>query len=118
MIALYKRWADFAFYWKQTRQDSIQALEFPYPYREGQREVAGDVYRTIAREQTLFMQAPTGSGKTLATIFPAVKAIGQGLGERIFYLTAKTITRVVARDTFRLFEEQGYRGKTVEITNT
>lgn len=116
VIALYKRWADFAYYWKLTRQDSIHALEFPYAYRKGQREVAGAVYRTIAKNEILFMQAPTGSGKTLATIFPAVKAVGQGLGERIFYLTAKTITRVVARDTFRLFEEQGYRAKTVEIT--
>jgi Rad3-related DNA helicase len=116
VLALYKRWADFSYYWKLTRQDSIHALEFPYAYREGQREVAGDVYRTIARNQILFMQAPTGSGKTLATIFPAVKAVGEGLGERIFYLTAKTITRVVAKDTFLLFEKQGYRGKTVEIT--
>ena len=101
VLALYKRWADFSYYWKLTRQDSIHALEFPYAYREGQREVAGDVYRTIARNQILFMQAPTGSGKTLATIFPAVKAVGEGLGERIFYLTAKTITRVVAKDTFK-----------------
>ncbi len=116
VIKLYKRWSDFAFYWKQTRQDSIHALEFPYAYRPGQKEVARDVYRTIARNHILFMQAPTGSGKTLATIFPAVKAVGEGLGERIFYLTAKTITRVVATDTLRLFAQQGYRGKTVEIT--
>ena len=41
----------------------------------------------------MFIQAPTGIGKTMATIFPAVRAIGEGLGEKIFYLTAKTITK-------------------------
>ncbi|MCR4999576.1 MAG: ATP-dependent DNA helicase, partial [Lachnospiraceae bacterium] len=116
VLLLYKRWADFSYYWKITRNNSIHALEFPYEYRKGQREVAADVYRTIAKNHILFMQAPTGSGKTLATTFPAVKAVGEGYGERIFYLTAKTITRVVARDTFHLFEKNGYRGKTVEIT--
>ena len=116
VISLYKRWSDFTFYFKQIRQDSIQQLEFPFTYREGQKEMMGHVYRSIHSEGVLFAQAPTGSGKTIATIFPAIKAIGQGDGERIFYLTAKTVTRTVARDTFSLLEEKGYRGKTVIIT--
>lgn len=116
VIALYKRWADFSYYWKITRQNSIGIIEFPYEYRPGQKQVASDVYRTISRNKTLFIQAPTGSGKTLSTIFPSIMAVGQGLAERIFYLTAKTVTRVVARETFELFYDQGYRAKTVEIT--
>ena len=52
-----------------------------------------DVYkRQIMRQKLLFMQAPTGVGKTISTIFPAVKAVGEELADRIFYLTAKTIT--------------------------
>ena len=74
-------------------------VEFPFSYREGQREVAA-VYRTILRKKKLFLQAPTGVGKTISTLFPSVKAIGEGLGEKIFYLTAKTITRTVAEQAF------------------
>ena len=52
--------------------------------------MAAAVYRTILRKKKLFLQAPTGVGKTISTLFPSVKAIGEGLGEKIFYLTAKT----------------------------
>ena len=55
--------------------------------------MAAAVYRTILRKKKLFLQAPTGVGKTISTLFPSVKAIGEGLGEKIFYLTAKTITK-------------------------
>ena len=40
-------------------------------------------------EKKLFIQAPTGVGKTISTVFPAVKAVGEGLGDKIFYLTAE-----------------------------
>ena len=116
VISLYKRWSDFTFYFKKIRQESIKELKFPFPYREGQKEMVEHVYRSIHQNGLLFAQAPTGSGKTIATIFPALKAIGEGDGERIFYLTAKTITRTVAKDTFLLLGKNGYRGKTVIIT--
>ena len=116
VISLYKRWSDFQFYFRRIRQDSIHQLEFPFSYRKGQKELAQNVYLSIHRNKNMFIQAPTGSGKTLSTIFPAVKAVGEEDGERIFYLTAKTITRTVAKDTYQLLEEKGYRGKTVIIT--
>jgi Rad3-related DNA helicase len=55
-------------------------------------------------------------GKTVSTIFPAVKAVGEELADRIFYLTAKTITATVAKETFALLEKNGYRAKTIQIT--
>lgn len=116
LILSYKKWADFQWEWKQIRQASIRQLVFPYSYREGQKKLVSDVYRTILRKKILFIQAPTGVGKTLSTVFPAVKAVGEGLGEKIFYLTAKTITRTVARDTFALLAESGDQGKVLEIT--
>ena len=79
------------------------------PYREGQKDLAAAVYRTIAREKKLFIQAPTGVGKTIATVFPAVKAVGEGLGDKIFYLTAKNITRTVAQEAFSLLKMQGLK---------
>ena len=116
LVADYKKWADYLFHQKMIRQQSIQTLEFPYEYRRGQKKLVGDVYRSIAREKLLFIQAPTGTGKTLATVFPAVQAMGQDMGDRIFYLTAKSATGLVARDTFSLLEERGYQGKTVVLT--
>lgn len=116
LVADYKKWSDFQFHWRITRNKSIHRLEFPYEYRPGQKQLAADVYRTIVRKKILFAEAPTGTGKTLSMLFPAVKAVGEQKAERIFYLTAKTITRSVARDTFGIFAAHGYRGKTVEIT--
>ena len=88
LLESYKRWADFQFEWREKRQESIHKLEFPFEYREGQKQLVSDVYRTIHRGKNLFIQAPTGVGKTISTIFPAVKAVGESLGDRIFYLTA------------------------------
>lgn len=112
----YQKWTDFQYEWNQNRQASIHGLEFPFAYREGQKKLAGDVYRTIARKKILFIQAPTGTGKTISAVFPAVKAVGEGLGDKIFYLTAKTITRTVAKDAFDLLKEKGYQGKVLTIT--
>lgn len=116
LIASYKKWSDFLYHHKMIRQDSIRSLAFPYDYRPGQKKLVADVYRSILREKILFVQAPTGTGKTLATIYPAIQAMGQNYGDKIFYLTAKSATGLVAHDTFLLLEQQGYQGKTVVIT--
>lgn len=112
----YGKWATFQCEMKNQRQASIKELNFPFEYRPGQKKLVSDVYRTIMRQKLLFMQAPTGVGKTISTIFPAVKAVGEELADRIFYLTAKTITATVAKETFALLEKNGYRAKTIQIT--
>lgn len=116
VMAKYRKWTDFQSEWAKIRQSSIRNVEFPYPYREGQRDLAAAVYRTIKREKKLFIQAPTGVGKTLSTVFPAVKAVGEGFGGKIFYLTAKTITRTVAQEAFSLLKEQGLQYKVETLT--
>lgn len=102
----------------QTRRDaSITGLDFPFPaYRKGQRKLAGAVYASIAEGAKLFAEAPTGIGKTMSTIFPAVKAIGTGLLQRIFYLTAKTITRTAAEEAFARLQAGGLHLHAVTIT--
>ena len=112
----YHKWADFQYEWRQTSIASIKSMEFPFAYRPGQKELVSDVYRTILRRKNLFIQAPTGTGKTISVLFPAVRAVGEGQGERIFYLTAKTVTATVAMETFAVFRAHGYRGKVVQIT--
>ena len=116
LIRQYEKWARFQIEWKKKRDSSIQGLEFPFAYRAGQRDVAAAVYRTILRKKKLFIQAPTGVGKTISTVFPAVKAIGEGLAEKIFYLTAKTITRTVAEQAFRTLQDHGLRMKVITLT--
>ena len=116
MMEAYRKWTDFQFAWRKIRQTSIQTLEFPFPYREGQYKLVGDVYRTIHRKKILFIQAPTGTGKTISALFPAIRAVGENLGDKIFYLTAKTITRTVAKDTCDLLKAKGYRGKVIVLT--
>lgn len=112
----YRKWADYSWSWKKIRQASIRGLKFPFPYREGQKELVTNVYRTIYHKKKLFLEAPTGVGKTISTIYPAVQAMGQGMGDRMFYLTAKTITRTVAEDTLALLRQQGLRFKSVILT--
>ena len=116
LMAEYEKWARFQASWQRKRQESIQPLEFPFPYREGQQKLAHGVYRTIARKKRLFIQAPTGVGKTMSALFPTVKAVGEGLGDKIFYLTAKTITRTVAEDAFNILRENGLRLKSITLT--
>lgn len=116
LIAEYRKWADWQMSWRKMRQESIRRLEFPFPYREGQKKLVTDVYRTIMRRKTLFIEAPTGVGKTVSTIFPAVKAVGEELSDRIFYLTAKTVTASVAKETIGLLMEHGYQAKTIHLT--
>ena len=112
----YRKWADFEHSWREKRSQSIQGLLFPFQYRVGQKELITYVYQTIYHKKKLYIEAPTGVGKTISTVFPAVKAMGEGLAEKVFYLTAKTITRTVAEEAFNHLRELGLEFKTVILT--
>ena len=101
----------------EERDESILQLQFPFKsYRKGQRALAVSCFNSIKEQGTLFVQAPTGIGKTISTIFPAVKSLGLGRGERIIYLTAKTITRTVAEETYIRLKRNRLKFKIVTIT--
>jgi len=116
LVHEYVKWARYLYQHGIRRDASLKELEFPYPYREGQRDLAVSVYRSVVRRRNLFIQAPTGVGKTLSTVYPGLKAMGEGHVEKIFYLTAKTITRSVAEETFAVLRERGMYLRTVTIT--
>ena len=116
VLLQYKKWTDYRFEWNIKRENSIKELAFPFSYREGQKELATYVYHTIVHKRKLFLEAPTGVGKTISTMFPALKAMGEGKAQRLFYLTAKTIAATVAEDTFSLLRENGLLFKSVIIT--
>ena len=116
LIHEYVKWAEYLYRHGLRREESLKELSFPYEYRKGQKELAVSVYRAVRRKANLFIQAPTGIGKTLSTVYPALKAMGEGFGEKLFYLTAKTITRSVAEECFGLLREKGLYFTTVTIT--
>lgn len=116
LLDKYYRWTDFAYYWKKVRNRSIEQLKFPFIYRTGQRELVAQVYKSITGGEKLYIQAPTGVGKTISTIYPALKAMGEGRCEKIFYLTAKTITRTVAAECFQILRQQPFSFKSVILT--
>ena len=113
----YEKFNILIFQQKGIRDDSIKMINFPFEkYRDGQRRLINISYQTIKEKEMLFTQAPTGIGKTISTIFPAIKAIGEGIGQRIIYLTAKTINREVAEDTFDKLRKEGLKFKSIIIT--
>lgn len=117
LIRSYSKWARFTLEWQALRNETIRQLQFPFPeYRKGQRRLAVGTYRTIDRGGKLFAQAPTGTGKTISTLFPAVKAMGEGKTSKLFYLTAKTITRQAAEEAFQKMRAGNLRIKTLTLT--
>lgn len=116
VLESFRKWSDFLYESKKRRQESLHGMEFPFAYRAGQRDIAVSVYKTIRMQKKLFIQAPTGVGKTMSTVFPAVKAIGENLGDKLFYLTAKTITRTVAEEAFAILRSKGAYFRTATIT--
>ncbi len=116
LLDAYYKWADHQVRWQEMRDASMQGLEFPFPYRPGQRDIVRGVYHTIASKKQLFVQAPTGVGKTMSALFPAIRAIGEGLGEKLFYLTAKTVTRTVAEGAVAILREQGLLFQILTLT--
>jgi len=102
---------------KERRNKSSKELTFPFKkYRNGQKELAGMVYRSIRDKQTLFAEAPTGIGKTISTTFPAVKAFGEEILDRILYITARNTTREAALNAFSLLENNGLKMIIISLT--
>ena len=116
LVEEYRPWAEYQVRWEAERNSSLAGLGFPFSYRPGQQKLTADIYRTILREKQVFVQAPTGTGKTVSAVYPAVKALGEGIASRIFYLTAKTITRTAAEETCSILRGKGMRCKCLTFT--
>ncbi len=99
------------------RLPTAREAHFPYAgLREGQELLIRECYRDIKAGKRLFAEAPTGIGKTLSTLYPAVRALGEGIVDKIFYLTAKATTRREAyRAASQLFSA-GAQLRTVVLT--
>jgi Rad3-related DNA helicase len=97
LCARFLVWAQSEQAHRQLRDGALQTMEFPQlPFRPGQRDLAGGVYRACVQSRTLLVQAPTGIGKTIGTVFPALRAMPERGIDKLFFLTAKTPGRQVA----------------------
>lgn len=111
-----KTWADYCVKSRKKRDGSIRKLAFPFPYRPGQKQLMAMAFHTMDQAGHVFLQAPTGVGKTISMIYPALQEMGLGHAQRLYYLTAKTITRTVAQDTFSILRKQDLSLKSLTIT--
>ncbi|MGL4738470.1 MAG: ATP-dependent DNA helicase [Cellulosilyticaceae bacterium] len=117
LITRYAKWIKFYMDWCIRRDATLKQLVFPFErYRKGQRELAVSVYKSIEAGNNLYVNAPTGIGKTISTLFPTLKAMGEGHVTKIFYLTAKTITRAVAEQAVYQLQTQQIALKTITLT--
>ncbi|MDF2884152.1 MAG: ATP-dependent helicase [Clostridiaceae bacterium] len=117
LLDKYLIWAKFTNQWVEVRDNSIKEIEFPFStYRKGQRQLAVAAYGTIREGKKIFIQAPTGIGKTISTLFPSIKAMREGFTSKIFYLTAKTITRKVAEEALIKMKQSNLRFKSITLT--
>ena len=92
---------------RRERDASLRHLVFPFgEYRPGQREMAVQVYTAVKLGKRLFASMPTGTGKSVAALFPALKALGEGLTGQVYYLTARTTQRQGALEALRRMREQ------------
>lgn len=103
--------------WRAIRDASIAAGDFPFTsFRIGQRPMAVGVYRAIRDHTQLLVEAPTGIGKTMASLFPAVKALGAGLTDKIMFLTARTTGKSVAEKAIEDLRRSEVHLRTVTLT--
>lgn len=116
LIREFRKWADWLAEHSRARTASMEQLQFPFPYRKGQKRLVAGVWNAIEKEEELFLMAPTGVGKTMACLYPAVRAVGSGMADKIFYLTAKNETRRAGSEALQILRKKGLAMNGVMLT--
>lgn len=100
------------------RLPSMKSLKFPHKHiREGQNEFVRAAYRALARGVSLYASAPTGTGKTVSAIYPAIRLVGEGKEDKVFYLTPKTTTALAAKGCVESFNASGAKIRGIVLTS-
>ncbi|MBR0464664.1 MAG: hypothetical protein IJJ23_09875 [Clostridia bacterium] len=116
-IAPMRNWLVRLFQRQNAVRESVKEMGFPFEsFRPGQRRLSANVYVAMRDGRNLLCQAPTGTGKTAAVLFAALKALGEGLIERVFYLTARSTGRQAVLDALELMRRHGLDVRAVTVT--
>lgn len=95
----------------RERMPAVAGAPFPYSsLRDSQAEMIKECYRDIKHGNRLFCQAPTGIGKTISTLYPAAKSMGEGIADKIFYLTSKAS---IKREAYHAIEKMNGAGSRI-----
>ncbi len=113
LIRAYKKWSDFQYAWRILRQESIQKLQFPFPYRKGQKELAAGVYRTIKRKKESVYPGADRSWKDDFHCFSGGESGGRKSWRPYFLSDGKDDHGTVAREAFELLRKGGYQAKII-----
>lgn len=102
----------------QVRLPTMKTAKFPYGrMRDGQEEFIRAAYSTMVRGGELFGAAPTGTGKTVSTLYPAIRALGAGTVDKIFYLTPKTTIADSVRECLLHFADNGVKVRAMILSS-
>ncbi len=102
----------------RVRLPQTAQLRFPYKtLRDSQAEMIKECYRDIKHGNRLFCQAPTGIGKTVSTLYPSTRCVGEGVADKIFYLTSKQSIRREAVSAMQKLGSSGARLRTCVISS-
>lgn len=116
-IAQFCHWLDRHHVHCKTRNNALSQLEFPFSeYRVGQRALAVAVFRNVRDKEQLIAHAATGLGKTVATLYPTLKALGQGHVRQIWYTTAKNSGKAALRSALNALEQKGLKHKSLFLS--
>jgi DNA excision repair protein ERCC-2 len=117
LVSAYLRWARAYCAWCDERDASIAALPFPFQrLRPGQQPLIEAVAGALDHSARLFVQAPTGIGKTVSVLYPAIRALGAGQFDKVFYLTPKTVVRTVAEKAVDDLRAAGLHLRSLTLT--
>ena len=119
LLEQYAPWAKRAAEWRTARTQSLRAMAFPFDaYRPGQKGLVRAVYQICQDGGQMLCQAPTGIGKSMSVLFPALKAVGNGVAGPVFYLTARGTTRAAAENALYLLRQSDEILKLRSVTLT
>lgn len=117
LLSAFAPFAELAVLKGSVGVDQLKKMRFPFSsIRDGQKDFILETHRTIKKKRRLLVTAPTGIGKTMSALFPSVKSIGEGLCDKVFYLTAKTVTGIAALEASKKICEQAPMMRCVMIT--
>ena len=113
----YAGWVKLLDEWKEQSAPTLESLKFPFEnYRDGQREMAAQIFYAMRDGTNTLIEAPTGIGKTAASLFGALKALGKQKVTALFYLTARTTGRRAAELALERMRSQGLKLRSISIT--